>query len=45
MRDDFSAVVVLLVREKATGGKVDEGYRGASGAEDGAWQATKRRMA
>ena len=45
MRDDFSAVMLLLGREKATGGKVDEGHRGASGAKDGAWQAIRGRMA
>jgi hypothetical protein len=44
-RDDFSAVVLLLGREKTTGGKVDEGYRGASGAEDGAGRARRGGMA
>ena len=39
LRDDFSAVMLLLEREKATGGKVSEGHRGASGAEDGAGRA------
>jgi hypothetical protein len=44
MRDDFSAVVLLLGRERATGGKVDEGYRGAGGAEDELWQAIRCRV-
>ena len=42
MRDDFSAVMLLLGREKPTGGKVDEGHRWASGAEDGTGRAIRR---
>jgi len=43
-RDDFSAVMVLPDGEKPTGGKVDEGYRGASGAEDGTKRAIRCRV-
>jgi len=38
-RDDFSAVMLLPDGEKPTGGKVDEGHRWASGAEDGTGRA------
>ena len=37
--------MVLPEREKATGGKVDEGHRGASGGEDGAGRARRGRVA
>ena len=45
MKDDFSAVMLLPDRTKPTGGRVDEGSKGASHCKDSAGRERGRGMA
>ena len=45
LRDYFSAVMLLPEETKPTGGRVDEGYKGASHCKDGTGRERGRGMA